>query len=183
MRSLFTIHAGEYLVAQEIETKIKEALVWIPCKDTGIDLLVTNKKRTKAVSVQVKFSKDFTAGMREKLRYGIRSTGWWVLNSKKLSQSTADVWVFVLYSVESKARDFVVIKRIELINRIKALRRTGKTVHLYLTVNHASKVFETRDLPRYEFEMIGKNTYGDMKRNLSRYLNNWKLISIPLGIK
>ena len=49
MKPIFTIHAGEYLVAAEIEKTLKEVTVWLPSKDTGIDLLLaykSNKKRT-----------------------------------------------------------------------------------------------------------------------------------------
>jgi len=60
MRPIFTIHAGEFLVAEHIEKKFRDLNVWIPTKDTGIDLLVTNKKdQSKSVSIQVKFSRDY----------------------------------------------------------------------------------------------------------------------------
>ncbi len=39
--------------------KLFENLPAIPSKDTGIDLLVTDSKNRSAVSLQVKFSKDF----------------------------------------------------------------------------------------------------------------------------
>jgi len=39
MKSLFTIHAGEYLVASHIEQHYKRVNVWIPSRDTGVDLL------------------------------------------------------------------------------------------------------------------------------------------------
>ncbi len=41
MKPLFTIHAGEYLVASEIEKRIgKNVRIWLPVKDTGVDILV-----------------------------------------------------------------------------------------------------------------------------------------------
>ncbi len=48
MQSLFTIHAGEYLVGLHIEQHLRDpngdkVNVWVPFKDTGIDLPVTNK--------------------------------------------------------------------------------------------------------------------------------------------
>ena len=58
MRPIFTVHAGEYLVACEIETRYKNHQVWIPSKDSGIDLLVTDLSCQKVASIQVKFSKD-----------------------------------------------------------------------------------------------------------------------------
>jgi len=58
MQQMFTIHAGEYLIGSYIEENFKNYNVWVPSKDTGIDLLVTNSKNNKAVSLQVKYSKD-----------------------------------------------------------------------------------------------------------------------------
>jgi hypothetical protein len=48
MRPIFTIHAGEFLVGQDLEAMGKK--VWIPSKDDGVDLLVTDKANTKATS-------------------------------------------------------------------------------------------------------------------------------------
>ena len=62
MRPLFTIHAGEYLVANEIEQMRfgRESLrVWVPSKDTGIDLLVTSHDCRRTISLQVKFSRTY----------------------------------------------------------------------------------------------------------------------------
>jgi hypothetical protein len=41
MKPLFTIHAGEYLVGLHVQKSLK-LNAWIPAKDTGIDLLVTD---------------------------------------------------------------------------------------------------------------------------------------------
>ena len=59
MKPFFTIHAGEYLVGSHIESNFKKINIWVPSKDKGIDLLLTNSDNSKSVSVQVKFSKDF----------------------------------------------------------------------------------------------------------------------------
>ena len=64
MRPLFTVHAGEFLVGQHIEKEFKDKSVWVPTKDKGIDLLVTNSGNTKAVTLQVKFSRDFLPIMK-----------------------------------------------------------------------------------------------------------------------
>ena len=42
MKPLFTIHAGEFLVASYIEQKFKDYLVWLPSRDSGVDLLLTD---------------------------------------------------------------------------------------------------------------------------------------------
>lgn len=60
MRPLFTIHAGEFIVGEHIEKNFPGLNVWIPSKDTGIDLLVTDKTNScKPISLQVKLSRDY----------------------------------------------------------------------------------------------------------------------------
>ena len=67
MKPLFTVHAGEYLVGSYIEEHYPKWDVWVPSKDTGVDLLVTDTQNARAVSLQVKFSKDFTPTHRATL--------------------------------------------------------------------------------------------------------------------
>src|SRR5713101_6816222 len=43
MKPLFTIHGGEYLVGSYIEQHFKRVNVWIPSRDKGADLLVTDR--------------------------------------------------------------------------------------------------------------------------------------------
>jgi hypothetical protein len=59
MKPLFSVHAGEYLVGSHIEHRFRKVNVWVPAKDTGIDLLVTDRSNRRSASLQVKFSKDF----------------------------------------------------------------------------------------------------------------------------
>ena len=48
---------------QHIEREFKKN-IWVATKDTGVDLLGTNQKNTKTISLQVKFSKDFLSIMK-----------------------------------------------------------------------------------------------------------------------
>jgi hypothetical protein len=59
IKPLFSIHDGEQLVGEYIEREFKNVNLWLPTRDTGIDLLVTDRKNTRSISLQVKFSKDF----------------------------------------------------------------------------------------------------------------------------
>ena len=58
---MFTIHAGEYLVGLYVQQRLG-LNVWIPAKDTGIDLLVTDHENRRTVSLQAKYGKDFLPG-------------------------------------------------------------------------------------------------------------------------
>ena len=58
MKPLFTSHAGEFVVGEYIERKYPRVNVWVPTKDTGVDLLISGKKNKRVLSLQVKFSRD-----------------------------------------------------------------------------------------------------------------------------
>jgi len=102
MKPLFTIHAGEYLVGAHIERTFPHWNVWLPSKDTGVDLLVTDARNRKAVSLQVKFSKDYGFSDSLLLQSRLIAGGWWSLDAHKIQKSNADFWVFVLPSFVEK---------------------------------------------------------------------------------
>lgn len=174
MKPIFTIHAGEYLVAAEIEKSHKSATVWIPSKDTGIDLLLTDKTNKKTVSLQVKFSKDFNlTHNRENLRPNIKGFGWWTLNRKKIENSQADFWIFIVYSLEKKSHNYIVIEPNDLLTKFDSLKRTESKVHCYFTVTEFDRAFETRGLSSDDLENLCLNKFSDENRDVSKYLNNW----------
>jgi hypothetical protein len=117
MRPLFTIHAGEYLVGLHVQ-KFLKLNAWIPAKDIGIDLLVTDSHNLRAVSLQVKYGKDFLPEMKAEMRKSLRCFSWFALNMAKLKESTAEFWVFVLHGFKSDAPDFIVIPTAELQRRM-----------------------------------------------------------------
>lgn len=177
MKPIFTIHAGEYLVAAEIEKKFKDILVWIPSKDTGIDLLLTDSNTKKTCTLQVKFSKDFnpTHG-KEHLKANFSGAGWWTLNKEKIQISKADFWIFVIYSFGIKSNDFIVIKPFELLNVFDRLDRDEKILHCYFTVTNQGNAFETRGLSSSELEKIYTKPNENPERNVTQFLNNWEAI-------
>lgn len=183
MKPIFTIHAGEYLVAAEIEKNLKNTNVWIPSIDTGIDLLLTDKQNKSTVSLQVKFSKDFNpTHLKENLRPHIKGSGWWTLNRKKIEDSQADFWVFVLYSFQKKTNDYIIIEPKQLLSLFDSLQRMGNP-HVYLTVTEKNKAFETRGLNKNEMLAVCNETYHNDKRDLTNYLNNWDSITSLLNVK
>jgi hypothetical protein len=185
MKPIFTIHAGELLVADEIEQNFKKKgiFVWVPSKDVGIDLLVTDRKFKKSLSIQVKFSRDYsnTKGM-DPYRKEIRACGWWTINRKKLNESKADIWVFVMYPLFETRPRYLVMPTKNAIHFFNKLHPRGKIIQIYIWVvkptNKTEFAFETRDLDKNRRNQICK--FGDekseRKRNLSKYLNNWKKI-------
>lgn len=174
MKPIFTIHAGEYLVAAEIEKSFKDIIVWIPSKDIGIDLLLTDKQNKKTISLQVKFSKDFNVThTKEHLRPNIKGTGWWTLTRTKIAKSNADYWVFILYSMERKSNDFIIIQPRELLKIFDNLEKKMSVIHCYITVTNKNKSFETRGMSKGDMQLLYENRFICPKRDLTKYLNNW----------
>src|SRR2546422_534869 len=111
MRPLFTVHAGEFVVGEFIEQSLPDLDVWVPAKDTGIDLLVTGKRGRPPISLQVKLSRDYKPfEARNEFEKSIVAAGWLTLDHDKLATSKADLWVVVLISHERKLKpQFLVI--------------------------------------------------------------------------
>jgi hypothetical protein len=181
MKPLFTIHAGEFLVASHIEQHFKDYLVWLPSRDSGIDLLLTDKNCKKTVSVQVKFSRDFLAThMTNALRPGLKACGWFTLKPKKLSQSTANFWIFVLYPFNQKELDFVVIPPSTALNIFSSLHGKQKSIQSYIWVTKTKRCWEARGLSRQDQLLVANNLYKNPARDLTPYLNNWTPITAAL---
>ena len=175
MRPLFTIHAGEYLVGSHIEERLPKLNVWIPAKDTGIDLLVTNAAATRAVSLQVKFSKDFNPTHRTPvLQSKLAAAGWRTHQEKKIKGSTADFWVFVLPSFTERRTSFIIIPPAELLRRLLAIHgKSEKRLHSYLWVTKSGRCWEARGLNTADQEMLAFDRFRSPHRDFSQYLDSW----------
>jgi len=177
MRPIFTVHAGEYLFGSYLEKEFKGFNIWIPSRDTGIDLLVTESKNRKTASLQVKFSKDFLpTGMEETFQKGLKSCGWWTLKRDKIKQSLADFWVFVMFNFEQKRTEFIIIPPKILLKRITQLHGNDKIIQSYLWVTAKNKCWETRGINKREQILIANHSYHDKRRDFTEYLNNLDLI-------
>ena len=182
MRPLFTIHAGEFVVGDHIERNFRRVNLWVPSRDTGTDLLVTDSKNAKAVSLQVKFSRDFLAThMPTIFQKPLRACGWWSLNREKIAKSTADYWVFVLVGFERRSTDFVIIKPPELLARLDTIHGKAKTIQSYLWVTKKNRCWETRGLKRQEQLAIAQGQYSNSERDFSTYLENWSSVQALNG--
>jgi len=154
--------------------------VWIPTKDTGIDLLISNSDNTAAVSLQVKFSRDFlvTNLKKEVFLNGLRACGWWTPTREQIEKSRAQYWVFVLVGFANRTTDFIIIKPGDLLERLNHIH--GKSVtkfHTYFWVTKQRKCFETRNLNRSDQMLVAKNEFQGEDRDFTVYLNDWKAIT------
>ena len=179
---MFTIHAGEYLVGLHIQQKLK-LNVWIPAKDKGIDLLVTDRDNRRTVSVQAKYGKDFLPGQSTALQECLSCFSWFTLNRTNLRDSQAELWVFVLHSFNSKPH-FVVIPKAELHRRMTSLHRTEKTLQIYLCSTRRSKrCWEIRGLG-HDPSQIKEGVRKEPLRDFSKYLNakGWAALTKKLKV-
>ena len=185
MKPLFTIHAGEYLVGSYIEKKYRNWHLWVPSKDTGIDLLVTNKNNSRTTSIQVKFSKDYVPDFNKSIhRENLSCSGWWTLNQKKLYESKADYWVFVINSYSENNIQYVIISPKELYSRLKLIHSSQKEkIRTYLLVTKNKECWEIRGIDKKQIDAIGRKGINviNKDRKFSRYLNNWKPLEKKLG--
>jgi hypothetical protein len=174
MKPIFTVHAGEFLVGEHIERKFRRVHVWVPSQDMGTDLLVTDRDNTKAVSLQVKFSRDFlVTHMPAEFQKPMRACGWWSLNREKIQSSRADYWVFVLVGCDRRSRDFVIIKPGELLRRLDSIHGRVSRIQSYLWITEAGRCWETRGLNRREQRQIAQGDFQHRNRDFTKLLNNW----------
>jgi hypothetical protein len=181
MKSLFTIHAGEYLVGSEINRKLRHVNIWLPEKDTGIDLLITNKKNKKTVSLQVKFSRDYlvTHMKGNAFQRGLQACGWWKLNRQKIVKSQAEYWIFVLLGFDNRSKDFVIIKSDDLLKRLDKIHgNSSKFFDLYFWVTKRDKCYEARSLTPTEKLNIADGKFKNRACDFTKYLNNWAPIEV-----
>jgi hypothetical protein len=185
VKPIFSIHAGEYLVATHIEENLKDLNVWVPSKDTGVDLLVTNKTNSKTVSLQVKFSKDFLGSLGESTSEAIvsrvKAGGWWTFKREKLACSPADLWILVLYRFTQRDYDFVIIEPEELWKRYSQIGGSKETIQSYVWVTLSKRCWETRGLSKQQQDAVARDEYTNSVRDLSGYLNNWKSVENKLS--
>ena len=179
MKPLFTVHAGEFLVDCEIERKFRHVNVWIPAKDTGIDLLASNSDNSKTVSLQVKFSRDYLVTNMKDATFltKLRACGWWTPTRQQIEKSCAQYWVFVLVGFANRSTDFIIVKPGDLLKRLDLIHgSTTKKFQVYLWVTQNGKCYETRGLNLADQLLIAENKFGHETRDFTAYLNDWASI-------
>lgn len=184
MKPIFTVHAGEYLVGDHLEKQFPDYEIWVPSKDTGTDLLITNSKnRKKNAGIQVKFSKDFVPEMEAAFQGSLSACGWWVLNPEKMQNSSAELWILAPYSFIEKRIQFIIIEPEELSRILTSIHGNKRNTNVYLWVTKNERCFETRGLNKKIQNEIIEGNYSnvDIIRDFTGYLNCWKKIEDRLN--
>ena len=187
MEALFTIHAGEYLVGSYIEKKYPKYHVWIPSKRNKkwVDLLVSNGDNSKTISIQVKSSKDYSPDFNNPVhRRKLVGSSYFNLNTAKLSNSQAELWVFVIHSFKLNKYHYVIIKPQDLSKRFKRIHNVNQNIRSYLWITKGKECWDTRGLKKAQEEAILNNDTNeiDENRNFSQFLNNWESLEEKLGL-
>jgi hypothetical protein len=187
VKPLYTVNAGEYLVGSHIEKKYRKQKwnIWFPAKDTGIDLLLTDSKNRKAVSLQVKFSKDFTPTHGTPIEKDrLLAAGWWTPDLRKIEKSDADFWIFVLPSFMEKQTSFIILPPKKLVERFTAIFpgiRQGKRVQSYFHVTKTKRCWEARGLSKSANESVALDKFSDENRDSTEFLDAWEQIETKLN--
>jgi len=173
MKPLFTIHEGEFLVGDYINRTFgRKYDVWVPTKDSGVDLLVTRKgHKGKPLGLQVKFSRSFD--IHKELSRDVLATSWYTLDPKKIRQSAADSWVFVFVTLRHE-RYFVLIPTPELRRRIPQGRQSKW--NLYLWAYADGSCYQVRDLNLEGRLTAVHRGVQDPYHDFSKYFEAWRLL-------
>jgi hypothetical protein len=178
MKPLFSVHAGEYLTGSHIERHFRRVNVWVPAKDTGVDLLVSDRSNRQSVSLQVKFSKDWlVTDVGPEFQRTLRACGWWTLNRDKLKNSVATYWVFVLQGFASRSIDFLVAPPRELLRRLERIHGRREIIQTYLWITDNNRCWETRGLKKAEQLHIASGLFTNRVRDFSDWLNEWSAVA------
>jgi hypothetical protein len=177
MKPLFTVHAGEYLAGEHIEQHFGRVNLWIPSRDTGVDLLVSDRQNRRTVSLQVNFSKDYLATQMAReptFLKKLRACGWWTIKEGKLDAPAADVWVFVLPGLLGRTTDFVIVPTTEFRRRLRLIYGSlNKRIDSHLWVTERDRCWETRGLHKKHLDQIAEGEYEEPRRDFTKWLNNW----------
>ena len=133
------------------------------------------------MSLQVKFSKDYSFNRSPLLQSRLIAGGWWSLDARKIQKSNADFWIFVLPSFVEKETSFIILSPEELVRRYKAIPATAKQrIASYLRVTKTQRCWEARGLPNADMELIAFDRFTDENRDFTVFLNAWKQIEVRL---
>lgn len=182
MTPIFTVHAGEYLVGTHLERTFRSCRVWIPSKDSGIDLLLTDASCSRAVPLQVKYSRDYVDSSPAKPAYrAITRLCFLSVQRQKIVTSPARYWVIVLHSFISKSPRFLVITPSELLKRIEAHHGRQTTYRLYFSVVDETKCWDLRCPVAEKTEALKSGTITP-SRDFSEFLDDWSNIRHEIAV-
>jgi hypothetical protein len=180
LQPLSTIHGGEYLAASYIEKHFKPINVWVPSRDTGIDMLATDHANKRMLTLQVKSSKDYLyTDTPSEFRKKLRACGWYKISRNKLMKSQAEYWVFVQWACKRQSADYIIVATDGLRQRLWDIygKQGTEEIQFYLWVTESGKCWDTRRLKISDRRKIVNGEAVDSKYNFTSWLNTWHLVA------
>lgn len=102
-KNFWSLNTEEVLVANVLRKNTKkEVEVFFPLNGQmkDIDLVLVNLKNKKTKTIQVKGSKAYEGNKKQIERYGYGSYSWIDIKKNAIDSSTADYFVFMIYTLE-----------------------------------------------------------------------------------
>jgi hypothetical protein len=174
IRNLWSLEPGECIVAEEIIEKLKNAEVFFPARDVGIDLLVVRGK--KHVGIQVKESRCYP---ERTWRSGHVGHSWQQLKRIKFegSRDEVDFYVFLTYlpiqgehKVSSFGYKFLIVPSSELEKRMTIKAAGRKSTYSFYFHFQDKNVWDERVTTTLENPLT----------DYTQFLNAWNLIDKAL---
>lgn len=182
MTPIFTVHAGEYLVGSYLERELRNCRVWIPSKDTGIDMLLTNESCSRAVPLQIKYSRDYVESSPiDPISRSMTRSSFIRVQRRKIQTSAARYWIIVLHSFTSRSSRYVVVNPSELLKRIEAHHGRRDIYSLYFCVVGDAQCWEVRGLRRRQLRAALDAGAVTPSRDFSRFLDDWSKIRYDIA--
>lgn len=174
MVPFISLHPGEVFVGNFIESNFKRLNLWIPAKDSGVDLLVTSISNNSSISIQVKSSRDYNMMVDS----GIKSGSFFNVRRNNLISSPAKLWIFVQHSARSKGwcQDYIVFERDELVVQLEEVFGSPEQYTIYFSITGDGRVWITRGVPRKSLANMYGGDPAYRNREVLGKLNNWEAL-------
>ena len=183
LKGLITVNPRAILVAKQIEARFPNLSLWVPGKDTGIDLLVADARCQRITTLIVRYSRDYKiTHMKELYQSRLRACAWFTLSRHRLLESAAALLVLVLRGLDQRIIDYVLIPPSILLERLVAIHGPKTTFHTYLWTTPDRRCWEARGLLKAECEAVAFGEFRSEARDFCPYLDNWNsLIELQTG--
>jgi len=183
MKPFFTIHEGEYLVGSYIENEFNNINLWLPSKDIGVDLLISNSSNNKFLSLQIKFSKDYLEThppySQKIFQENLLSCSWFKLSKNQIENSKANLWILIVCSAHEKNianMQYLIIEPKVLLRKLTKIHGDLDIYWIYFWITKNGKCWDTRGLSKKEQILVANDTFKNKSRDFTGFLNNWHKI-------
>ena len=178
-KNFWSLNTDEAIVSgilRDETDKNLEVLMPMNAQMKGVDLVLMNVKTKNAVTIQVKGSKAFEPDKKAKIQYGYGSSSWFFLDTKTITDATADYFIFLIYVIDE---DYKIGRRtlsphsiVIPTSKLQELTNNHKKIHggrysYYFWINpKTNEAFDVRDEKYYVNEYLDKSGYSKLNEQL-----------------